>query len=538
MEELFQKGQFREVLEASRGSSDPQILLLHARAALELGQAAYCREVLERADPFADPALEADRLTGLGWAYLALGDRDTHQRLARQAVQVYPSYATFFQLAHTFSPGESIAVLREAQAHASNLREEGQVALALAITLEKLGRLKEALNYASLAFLRIPGDPEATIVYARLSLIGGDQVVLDDLIILLEPISLQGDFRYRVLALNLLIDIYLLQGRPQRSLELLEQVTALLGRDHLPMVVPVAVRVYLALGQRDRAMMVVQAAQSGTLAYPIIRGNLQLALGLAVYPSPEAEAAFAEALRLYAEEMPLGALIAQGYLAALRREMLDQESLAALDQWSRNALRLYPALEQVTQRKGYRLRALGEGRLVGPEGVVQLTPRGLELLVLMLSRPQGWEREALSEALYGIDRPRAFKSEIYRLKKVLGEGLQPKPWRVTLAVTADFQELRQYLKRGEVAAALRVYQGALLPHSDAPGLEELRAELAEELRQVVMASNDPNPMFALIDQFADDLELLERLREALPLGDWRGLVVLSRIRRLRKSYSG
>ncbi len=139
-------------------------------------------------------------------------------------------------------------------------------------------------------------------------------------------------------------------------------------------------------------------------------------------------------------------------------------------------------------------------------------------------------------ALYGSLRVRAFKTEIHRLKEVLGDLIQAKPWRVTQPVTADFMEVRYWLGRGEVRAAVAAYKGPLFPHSQAPGIEELRRELEEDLRQAVMDSNNLDLMFALSSLLPDDLELLERLLEELSPGDWRRSVVQSHANRLRRAY--
>lgn len=534
LQELLQSGHFREAFEQSRGSSDPRVIFLHVNAALELGEAGYARDTLEQLPPFADPALEADRLSWLGWSYLALGDTSTHLRLTREAVQVCPGHLSLFYLANSLPPSDALPVLLESMALARTPAEETQAAVALARTLELLGRFREGLSYASLAYLRKPEHPNTLLAYVTLSLAGSQEVRLIDLVQLLQPVVQHGDFAHKAAAFNLLADLHLLLGQPGKALEAVEQAIELVGKEYLALVCLVAVRVYLALGQRDRAFSMVQAAQLTPLSYPVMKGNLQLAWGLVLYPAPEAEAAFEQARESYGILAPVGNLVARAYLAHIRQEPLDQASLESLQQWSDAALGMYPLLRQASTSKEYRLQVLGSGQLIGPWGPIPLRPRGLEMLVLLLSHPEGWEREALSEALYGGARPRAFKAEMSRLKNALGAIIQPKPWRVTQPISADFLEVRYWLGRGEVAAALGRYTGSLLPQSDAPGIEELRAELLEDLRQAVLASNNPDLMFGLAQKVSDDLELLERLLEILPRADWRSPVVLSRIRRLRQ----
>lgn len=538
LEQLISQGQFREAFERSQGTSDPQALLIHARAAFELGQSAYSLEVLEQIEPFADPALEADRLTWLGWIYRALGNPDMHFKLAHRAAQTHQEYSVLFGLAHALPPQESLPVLMEVLAHARNAWEESQAAVAVTRVLELMGRFREGFAYASLAYLRTPEDPMAVITYATLAMVGNDQVVLGDLVKLLEPIAREGEYIFRLKAFNLLADIYLLLGQPEQALSMVEKNLELLSKDHLALVCLVAVRVYQVLGKQERALMLVRAAQLSSSSDPILQGSLQLALGLALYPTPAAQEAFENVIRNLGDHFLPATLIARSYLMDMRRESPDEAVLRQLEQWSGHALSLYPPLLRVSRQQGYRLGVLGPARLEGPKGVIALRPRGLEMLVLLLSRPQGWRREELCEALYGSQRVRAFKSEVHRLKEALGDLIQAKPWRVTQTISADFLEVRYWLNRGEVGAALAAYKGALLPQSEAPGIEELRYELEEELRQGVMASNNLDLMFSLSSLLPDDLPLLEQLIEGLPAGDWRSSVVLGHANRLRRAYRG
>jgi tetratricopeptide (TPR) repeat protein len=536
LEALFQQGRYREVFDQSRGSSDPQVLLIQANAALELGEGKHAREVLEGLPPFAEVELEAMRLYQLGWACLLLGDRDTYRQHVHQAAQLHQGFPTLLHLAYTLSPSEAVGVLKEALARATNPREEAQAAMALARFLEPLGRLREGLSYARLAYLYAPDDPQVAIIYAVLALGAGEGVALEDLVGILEPIAREGEFVNRVWSLNLLADLYLVLGESQQALDAVEHNIGLVGKDHLSLICVVAVRVYLATGKAEKAMALIKAAQLTDLTFSQPQGHLQLALGLALYPRSEAKEAFEQAMRIYGQAVPLGTMIAQVYLAELQQEPLDQSTLNQLDEWSEHALGLYPPLLRAARKAGYQLRVLGSGRLEGSNGPITLSPRSLELMVLLVSRPRGWTREQLCEALYGDTRIRAFKSEMYRLKRLLNELIKPRPWRVVQPVVADFLEVRQCLDRGEIGAAVAAYKAPLLPQSQAPGIEELRRELEEDLRQAVLVSRDSDLMFALSNVLTDDLELLERLLEGLSSTDWRSPVTLSRVARLRKTY--
>lgn len=536
LRQLRQQGQFLEVLEQSQDTTDPESLLVRATALLDLGRVEQARELLENLAPFADAILESERLHLLGWAYLALGDRADHHRLVSQAAQVYPGFPALLQLGFSLPPTKAIAALKEALARARTPQEEGQAAHALAKVYERLSRFQDGFFYASLARLRLPDDLLVNTTYAALSLLGRNDLVLSDLIGILEPITQQDDLTLQMAAFNMLADIYLLLGQPHKALEMVEQNIALVGKDYLMLVAVVAVRVYLALGMREKAITIGHAAQLTAHPYSWTQGQAQLALGIALFPQAGAQTALSEAIRLYGDQVPVGSLIAQVYLAEAKQEALYAPIAEQLSQWSENALGLYPPLLRAARQQGYRLTALGGARLEGPEGVIPLRPRGLEMLVLLLSKPEGWERDGFCEAVYGSSEAKSFKGEIYRLRQVLGDLIQARPWRVSQPVAADFLEVRHWLKMGRLAEALHAYRGPLLPRSGSPGVVELRQELEADLRQAVLDSRDPELMFALGDLLPDDLELVETLLQQLPHTDWRSQVVLSRARRLQQQY--
>jgi tetratricopeptide (TPR) repeat protein len=538
LEALFQQGRYREVVDRTQGSADPLELLMYANAALELGQGDRAQEVLDRLLPFTDPELEAKRLCLLGLSHLILGDQASYRQRVHQAAQIHQGFPTLLHLAYSLAPNDALAVLKEALSRATNPQEEGQAANALAQILEPLGRPREGLAYASLAMLRLPEDHQVVTTYVTLVLEGGDLLNLEALIELVEPIAESGEYENKVMALNLLADLFLLQGELQKALESVERNIALVAKDHIPMICPVAVRVYLALNRREKALMLIQAAQLTNQSYPRPQGHLQLARGLVLYPEPGAAECFEKAIHLYGHEVRLGSLIARAYLAEMRQETLSRADLDQLKAYSFPCLSLYPAMLRASQKDsgGYRLVALGEGRLEGPAGVIPLRPRGMEILVLMLSRPQGWTREALCEAVYGAGRTRAFRSEVYRMNKMLGDLIQARPWRVAQPVLADFLEVHHLLDKGNLAAAVAAYKGPLLPQSDAPGIIELRLALEEDLRQAVLARQNPDLLFAFSHLVPNDLELMEQLLEQLPPADWRRPLILSRVGRLRKDY--
>lgn len=534
---LVEKGRFREALELGLTQADNGARVLAAYAAYCLGNHQLASEILEQVPPFADKVSEVGRLGLLGRIRYNAGRLEEYHQIAQQAIRIDVNAITLYHLGQSLPPDQAVLVLKESLAQATTPQDEGQAAYALSRVLEKLGRYREALSYASLALLRSPNDPVVLIGYAGLVLVGGDGVALDNLEQPLLPMLSHPEFNYRWAALHLLAGIALaredLAGALHWSELLLEQV----GKDMLPLFVWQMVRIYLTAQQQERALQVARAAALSTLADPTFRGLTHLALGQALYPRPEAEATLREAANILEEAHPGAALIARAYLASLHRQPLEPEDLALLDQWSPALRKSLPADLPLTRNiQEFTLYTLGQGELHHLQGPVSLRPRSLELLVLLLSRPQGWERQDLELALYGQPRPNALRVELVRLKQGLNGGLSPRSWQVTAAIGADFQDLLGYLANGDVKGVLTLYQGSLLPRSTAPGIEELRRILDEEVKDLVLGSPNPADLFRLAELFAEDLEVWEKLLAVAPKNDPRYFAVRARVNRLRQAY--
>ncbi|MEV4509497.1 GAF domain-containing protein [Dactylosporangium sp. NPDC049525] len=181
-----------------------------------------------------------------------------------------------------------------------------------------------------------------------------------------------------------------------------------------------------------------------------------------------------------------------------------------------------------------------EGLLTAHSKTLKLGRRHSELLVLLLQHPEGLTGDQLGLELYGDElNPVTVRAELSRLRRILGPLLSSRPYRLQEPVTADFQDVAALLRRGEVAAALRVYSGPLLPGSDAPGIVRLRRLVESQLRAAVRASHDP----ALLEDWtrsswgAEDLWMWEALAQALPPGSPRAAMALDRIQQLADEYA-
>jgi tetratricopeptide (TPR) repeat protein len=534
---LLSRGRFRAAMQLARQQQDPALLLEGALAALHAGDRQVAQSLLDRLPSLADPYQESMRLALLGRVRFLQGDQLAYGQLAQRSVDLDQNYTALFHLGQSLAPDMALAQFQEALVGATTPQDEGKAAYGLARVLEKLGRYREGLVYAGLALLRDPHPPQVILAYANLALTGGDNVVWDDLARRVEPCSESSDFSVRLVALHVLAEISLIQGRLEEALNQSEHILSTLDRHLLPLVVWQAVRIRLQLGQRDWAVQLARAAELSEFPDPAFRGIARLALGHALYPAPQSEAVFAEALDLLDGVAVGPAVISRAFLASLRQQPQPAEDLALIAQWSAPLRAILPAASRLYQPV-FSLRVLGQNTLYGPQGAIPLRQRSLELLVLLASKPDGWRREDLSLALYGQINLNAVKVELTRLRKILGTVLQTGPWRLDGSLVADFVEMQKKLYHRDLTAALQLYQGPLLPRSEAPGIEELRRQLEEELRLVGLHSTNAEALMQLAHLLDDDLEVWEALLRTVPQADPRFFTVYSRVKQLRQHYLG
>ncbi|WUI02430.1 GAF domain-containing protein [Spirillospora sp. NBC_00431] len=168
-------------------------------------------------------------------------------------------------------------------------------------------------------------------------------------------------------------------------------------------------------------------------------------------------------------------------------------------------------------------------------GPLALTLRHAEILALLALHPRGLSGDRLALFLYGDDgSPATVRPEIHRLRQQFGDIVRARPYRLDCAVEADFLSVRRLLDDGDVAAAVRLYTGELLPESDAPAVRAERDELAVRVRRQALDRGGADALwtYAQTEPGRADLEALERLRAVLPPGDSRLAAVASRSDRL------
>lgn len=189
-----------------------------------------------------------------------------------------------------------------------------------------------------------------------------------------------------------------------------------------------------------------------------------------------------------------------------------------------------------------RLLTLGRDRglvCVGSREV-RFSQRHSEILVLLSCHRLGLTAEELALALYGeAGKPQTARIEVFRLRKLLGPGIETEPYRLTLRVESDFLTVQQDLRAGHPRDAAQHYSTPLLPRSQATGIVELREELDRWVRRAVMTCDDREALWAWLQSASgqDDLPAWKRFLSDLPFEDPRRALAAGRLVQLRDSLA-
>lgn len=527
---LYRRGRYWEALALAQQRGE---LKSTALALLALGKVAEAQTILETWQP-QESVAEAERLSLLGFAAFRRGDPLTYRRLALAAAQAAQTPLTLYHLGLSLPPADGLLALQEAfhqlQAQGAPAEERARLSFALARTLRRLGRWGEALSYASLATLQ---DPQPSYRLEELTLLAyAGEEPLAALERSLPPLLAHEapSVRYYALWLSLL-----LQGmHGQANSDLLEALLEHTQGSLLAYDLPLWVRLFKGHpSQQTLLARLLRAAKAQPSDQALPQALLLLAEGLYRYPQPEARLLLEDCLPTLEAEWAEEALRAVAHLCALNGEPLPEpyRRLAQALRPEAKALFLPAELPPLTQATPY-LQTLGKAQL---QGFPALRPRSLELLTLLLAHPEGIEGEKLAQELYPTPNPQALRSELCRLRQQ-GLEVQNRPYRLLSPIEADFLQLQEALERNQLYQALALYQGPLLPRSQAPGIELLRHRIEEQLKEAVLQQPDLELLYRLAQQIPDDLTLWEALLHRLPPQDPRHPAVWAWVRRLSAQY--
>ncbi|GAA1514564.1 hypothetical protein BJ978_002190 [Agromyces terreus] len=183
------------------------------------------------------------------------------------------------------------------------------------------------------------------------------------------------------------------------------------------------------------------------------------------------------------------------------------------------------------------LTVLGERR---PRlGATVLSPRHAEILTLLAWHPRGLGAERLAALLSERDvSPVTVRAELVRLRRVLesaGEpALESRPYRLAREVDLDASAVAALLARGSLRRAAERYTGPVLPASTAPGIVEIREELAGRLRESMLSDAAPDVLAAYADRDENrqDADVWRALLGVLPPRSPRRASVVAHLERL------
>ncbi len=148
-----------------------------------------------------------------------------------------------------------------------------------------------------------------------------------------------------------------------------------------------------------------------------------------------------------------------------------------------------------------------------------LNRRQTEILALLALHPDGLSVEHLHSLLYGDSAvtTSTLKAEVSHLRSALDGQLSSRPYRLTMPVTTDIEEVQRLLRRGEVRAAVQAYGGDLLPGTDSPSLVQVAEFLAVSVREALLARPDPDAVLRYSELAPYDTAIVEACLATLPV---------------------
>lgn len=185
------------------------------------------------------------------------------------------------------------------------------------------------------------------------------------------------------------------------------------------------------------------------------------------------------------------------------------------------------------------LRLLGDAPSAALDGGAPrpLTLRRAEILALLASRTPGWSADELAYEIHGdAGTAAAIRTEMHRIRSILGNVVEPNPYRFSSAVSVvtDASQVAGHLRDGRVAEAFGAYRAKFLNRSTNLAIGFMRDELNEAVGASVRASGDPALMLQWCTSDMGSWDTAAAATAAALLGpqDPRGQLVNARMERL------
>jgi len=146
-----------------------------------------------------------------------------------------------------------------------------------------------------------------------------------------------------------------------------------------------------------------------------------------------------------------------------------------------------------------------------------LNRRQSEILALLALHPDGLSLEQLHALLYGDHRVTfsTLKAEVSHLRHALGGQLSSRPYRLTMPVATDVEEVLTLVRRGRVREAVDRYGGDLMPGTESPALQEHAEFVAVAVREALLADPVPEAVERYSELAPYDTEVVEAALAAI-----------------------
>lgn len=181
-----------------------------------------------------------------------------------------------------------------------------------------------------------------------------------------------------------------------------------------------------------------------------------------------------------------------------------------------------------------------QGLLTRGDAELELSLRHTEILAMIAGHPNGLSGEALIDLVEPRSSAITLRAEVSRLRRVLAAAgfadLRPasRPYRLETPLTTDADGVYGLLERGRQDEALAAYGGALLPASDAPGVQRLRDRIGGAVREAVLSDGSVEAVLAYLDlpEAEHDRDAWQCALRLLPAASPRRALVVAHLERL------
>ena len=172
------------------------------------------------------------------------------------------------------------------------------------------------------------------------------------------------------------------------------------------------------------------------------------------------------------------------------------------------------------QKQQLYIRAFRVPQVLFNGKVVVMTPRQIEILVILALCPQGMSLDTLHQALYGERKVSmgTLKAEMSQLRDILGGMLGSRPYRILAHIEADFLQAEQALDAGYVQSALQTCAGVFLAKTESPFLCAWRDCLESRLSEAIFNARDTDVLLKHLARSPEAIDAVERLIELMPKG--------------------